>query len=250
MIVTVNIIGGVGNQMFQYAMGRKVSIINNSTLKLFTGSFPSYDVHPYKLNELNVIHNEGPRSGSLIREHHYKYNPDMLKKYNEDVFLYGYWQSYKYFDDIRDILLKEFTPKTPIVLNKDKTTIGIHVRRGDYYTINKEVHGLDLSNYYKNAVEYMLNKYKDVQFLVFSDDINWCKNNLKVESTYMENNTIINDLSLMSQCDHIIMANSTFSWWASWLNTNPDKTICTPSKWVNGRENQDFIPPSWIVINV
>lgn len=252
MVVTINMIGGLGNQMFQYAIGRKLAIINNAALKLYTGSFPSYGVHPYSLDKLNVIHNNGPVSGTRIREHHFKYNPDILRKYNEDVFLYGYWQSYKYFEDIRDILLKEFTPKAPVVLNKDKLTIGIHVRRGDFYTINKDVHGLDLSNYYKKSIEYMINKYKDFNLYIFSDDITWCKSNLKIGSNikYMENNTNINDLFLMAQCDHLITANSTFSWWAAWLNTNLNKTICTPSRWFNGREYYDFIPPSWIQINV
>lgn len=174
----------------------------------------------------------------------------------------GYFQNEKYFKHIRQELIKKFTLKEPIdeknqiVLNKIKETnsVSIHIRRGDYVTLDyvNKIHGTCSLDYYKKAIEYMAEKVKNPHFFIFSDDINWVIENLKIEYPY----TIIDfnqdkgwlDMNLMKQCKHNIIANSSFSWWSAWLNENPEKIVIAPKKWMAKKKWCDTIPKGWIKI--
>jgi hypothetical protein len=176
-------------------------------------------------------------------------------------YLDGYWQSYKYFDDIREVLLNEFTLVNEMNLeNKlickkitELNSISIHIRRGDYVKEKKNmtiynVFGLE---YYHQAIEFISKKISNPYFFVFSDDLDWAKKNLQLTNvTYVDVNLTQNpenDLILMSKCKHNIIANSTFSWWGAWLNQNSEKIIIAPRKWMSTVESlDDLYPDDWI----
>ncbi|HIP25044.1 MAG TPA: alpha-1,2-fucosyltransferase, partial [Archaeoglobus profundus] len=168
----------------------------------------------------------------------------------------GYWQTEKYFSDIRTDILKDFTVKeknTEIVDNylkqiNNSNSVSIHVRRGDYLN-HPDIGVLDIS-YYKNAIEYIYNKVENPTFYIFSNDISWCEKNLDfIDDKIIINNTKseIEDISLMKNCKYNIIANSSFSWWSAWLNINPSKIIIAPKIWmVKNPNNCKWVPDSWI----
>ena len=175
-------------------------------------------------------------------------------KDNTDIV--GFLQSYKYFDFIRDILLEEFNNKNLEILYNDiigkvklrynKQIVSIHVRRGDYF-LYPNIHPVCTKKYYKTCMDC----FDGCVFLVFSDDIEWCKSNIKanyIEYVQYDENI---DLILMSKCDHNIISNSSFSWWAAWLNKNENKIIKYPNIWFGKdgpQDTFDLIPNSWNIV--
>ena len=182
----------------------------------------------------------------------------------DNVYLVGYWQNEKYFKDIRPILLKDLEPtKTMNLANKkylkqieSLEAVSLHIRRGDYVSdkTTNAYHGLMSVEYYKKAVNIIEKNLggKPFNIFVFSNDIDWCKQNLgfKQTTTFVEGNTDgADDIRLMKHCQHNIMANSSFSWWGAWLNINPDKIIIAPRVWfLDEKSNRetDIIPKDWI----
>jgi hypothetical protein len=168
----------------------------------------------------------------------------------------GYWQNELYFKDLRSVLLQELTPAVP--LNRVETdyllqmrfpgSVSIHVRRGDYLNI-KNIGVLDV-DYYKNAINYIVDRVKDPRFFIFSDDMNWCKVNfnfLKQPIYVSETRNEIVDLQLMSSCNHNIIANSSFSWWGAWLNQNPNKIVVAPKGWrLDDPGSNNIILQDWV----
>lgn len=194
------------------------------------------------------------------------YNPDIFEYRN--VYLQGYWQSEKYFKHIRQSILEDFTFKIDLDLQNRKVisdmkkmnSVSLHVRRGDYINTKLRTNHNDLSlggvctiEYYKNAIQYMKKKLKEPVFYIFSDDIDWCKNNLDLkDAIFVDWNTgesSYRDLQLMSQCKNNIIANSTFSWWGAWLNENESKIVAAPDKWYANGHTGDIISDSWIKIS-
>jgi hypothetical protein len=166
----------------------------------------------------------------------------------------GYFQSEKYFPD-RDFILNLFEPADYIVekLVKYKEIIGdnkasIHVRRGDYIKLSQIYNVLDM-NYYNEAMK-ILGLCGVTEYLVFSNDIEWCKNNFSGGQFNFITEDSFTTLYLMSKCKYQIIANSAFSWWGAWLNNNPNKQIIAPRKWFNSPEynDKDVIPQNWIKI--
>lgn len=189
------------------------------------------------------------------------YKPDLLEA-KKIAYFKGYFQSEKYFAEYRDEILNAFTLNIPLneknnqMLKKihSTTSISLHVRREDYVNL-QDIHGLCDLEYYKKAVNYMIEKIKDPHFFLFSDDIEWVKGNLKIDSpcTIVDINdekTAHFDLELMKNCEHNIIANSSFSWWGAWLNKNPNKIVIAPQKWFESPSyrHDDVIPQSWMKI--
>jgi hypothetical protein len=279
-MIIVKIIGGLGNQMFQYAVGRAISYKNNDILKLDIAEFKNYQLHNgYRLNVFNVdcqlavsheinamiIKNKilkklakigiyNCKKGTFYVEksqNETKFDPKIFSYKN--LYLSGYWQNEKYFSDIRNILVKEFTFKNIISkraakymdLIKNTNSISVHIRRGDYLALDWFL-GIE---YYKKAIEYVNTQIINPSFFIFSDDIEWCKNNLDFvkNAVYIEKtNSELEDLELMKNAKHNIIANSSFSWWAAWLNANKDKIIIAPKIWFKHRVDFDPIPYAWI----
>jgi hypothetical protein len=192
------------------------------------------------------------------------FNEDLLKKKIVKNFsITGFFQSEKYFIRYRKIVLKLFSfPKIKdklvqkhLNLIKNKNSVAIHIRRGDYLNNPKAryFHGILGENYYKKSISFIKKKVKNPIFFIFSDDIELIKkshfffNNKKY--IFTDTKSSINDLSLMSNCKHFIIANSTFSWWGAWLSKNKHKIVCAPKRWVRARiSTPDIIPENWIKI--
>lgn len=267
MIIT-RLFGGLGNQMFQYAAGRRLAHVLAVKLKLDVTWLGKPGSRAYSLENFNVQENFASASeiaavapiGGLrhalakkwpkkwpkyIQEKHFHFDPEILNL-PDDVYLKGYWQSEKYFSDIAGIIRREFTVKTPpggrnreiSELITSKQSVSLHIRRGDYVTSRKtkQHHGVCDLDYYFRCVDYLKQLVKNAHFFIFSDDPQWARDNLKqlCPTTFVDHNRPdkdYEDLRLMSQCKHNIITNSTFSWWGAWLNPGKDKIILAPKQW-------------------
>tara|TARA_R110002167_G_scaffold168187_1_gene365822 strand:- start:1734 stop:2540 length:807 start_codon:yes stop_codon:yes gene_type:complete len=185
------------------------------------------------------------RKAVFVVEPSFNYWPDVFS-FSGDCYLSGYWQSGKYFKTCADDIRKDFTFKTELS-HKNKeladsigsmNAVSLHVRRGDYVSNSKtqKTHGLCSLGYYQSAIEFISSEVSSPHFFIFSDDIDWVKNNLKIgfPVTYVGNNQGVdsfNDMRLMSLCKHHVIANSSFSWWGAWLNPDPDKIVVAPKCW-------------------
>ncbi|MES2796050.1 MAG: alpha-1,2-fucosyltransferase [Bacteroidota bacterium] len=181
------------------------------------------------------------------------------------VYLNGYFQSYKYFIGYEDFIRQLFSfpidkldviNKELLITIKNSNTIAIHIRRGDYLSdkITAEYHGCCSLDYYLEAIKQLASKIDDFTLVFFSDDSNWVKEQFKdfpSSKIFVHHNKgedSWKDMLLMSSCSHNIIANSSFSWWAAWLNENPEKTVIAPKKWFAETEKNtnDLIPSEWI----
>ena len=263
--------GGLGNQMFQYAAGRRLTHLHRTELKLDLSWFDSIlaveTKRQYELGAFNIQeHFASPeesvqfREGLLLRrfgflfpfrkqrhilEQHYHCDPDILNL-PDNVYLEGYWQSPKYFSDIQDIIQAEFTVRAePDGDNRrmaeeiaDSESVAVHVRRGDYVSnpATSNRHGICSMEYYNTAVKTIFDRVKQPRFFVFSDDPDWAGENLLwiAPGAIIDQNGLdkaFEDMRLMSLCKHHIIANSSFSWWSAWLSKNPEKIVIAPKQW-------------------
>jgi hypothetical protein len=282
MIIT-RLIGGLGNQLFQYAAARRISYVNNVTLKLDITGFGNYKLRSYRLNNFNIVENiatiheitkikKGRILGRIdnflpyyirsnIKPKNMNFDERILERKN-NIYLDGYWQSEKYFEDIRDVISKEFTIKSDMDESnrlmaeqiEETNSVSIHVRRGDYATDAKtnQFHGLCGLDYYSESIKRMNETIDNPHFFIFSDDPNWVKDNIKIQypTIYVTHNgpdRDYEDLRLISLCKHHIIANSSFSWWGAWLCKSTNKKVIAPMKWFNSDENNehDILPDNW-----
>ena len=188
----------------------------------------------------------------------------LFKKYNsENKYLLGYFESNKYFEDIRDILLEEFTPKMkPRVENmglydyiNSGESVCVTIRRGDYVSNPgfKKNHYICTENYFMNAMKIMKKKVKNAKFVIFSDDVEWCRENIKFSGEVMYesgDDPVWEKLRLMYSCKHFILSNSTFSWWAQYLSRNDKKIVIAPSRWRNNEGVTDIYMSNWLIYDI
>lgn len=284
-MIGVRLIGGLGNQMFQYAAGRALSLHLGVDLVVDVSAFNDYKLHSLGLDSFNIesrITNSRerliwhPGFDSLAyrasaffdvpgRFYEKGLAYDGLFWTNSDgVFLFGYFQSEKYFKNYRNQLMKEFKLNAPLSeysmdINKkinDCYSISLHIRRGDYINdpVASEIHGFCGLNYYKRSMEYFKNQNDKVVFFVFSDDIDWAKSNLSDQYNVIFvdgfGRTQEEDLFLMSRAKGHIIANSSFSWWGAWLGEAQDKQVVAPSRWFSDMklDSSDIVPESWVRI--
>jgi hypothetical protein len=193
------------------------------------------------------------------------FNGALLKeKIVKNVLIKGFFQSEKYFIRYKKIVLKLFRfPKIKDkllqkylnLIKNNKNAVAIHIRRGDYLN-NPKVrcyHGIIGEDYYKKSISYFKKRLKNPIFFIFSDDIELVKKTFfffnKEKFNFIDTKSSINDLHLMSNCKHFIIANSTFSWWGAWLSKNKHKIVIAPKKWLRAKiSTPDIIPESWIKI--
>lgn len=266
--VTTVLQGGLGNQMFQIAAAYSYSISNNADFKIYEDLYiPCH--HPnlelYKDNIYSNLKFEKCDS-SFIRYNERSFCFNEIPKINDNVALYGYFQSEKYFSEHAKQIKNLFDFKSDIISkynNKLKTkNCSIHIRRGDYLNL-QHCHPNQTLEYYKKAVSLFDD---DTLFFVFSNDIDWCKKEINKNSigannlVFIDGNSCQEDLLLMSKCQNNIIANSSFSWWASWLNNNELKKIIYPKNWftesyaqrICGNDFKNYkkslIPEGWIEI--
>lgn len=262
-MLLVKLLGGLVNQMFEYAFAKNFGddvqfcdlskknirflVLNkfNCNVKIYNKFF-----HPFTPSVKNF---------TLIKEsQQWVFTPELLKlPAAENIVYEGYFQNEKYFKQYRNDLLKEFTPKKRLdktntdMLNKinSTTSVSVHIRRTDYVDLNIDT---DLE-YYKRAIKYITEKIKNPCFFFFSDDMDYVKKNfteINFPYDYVDFNTgndCYKDLFLMKNCKHNIIPNSTFSWWAAWLNENPDKIVVCPEHWFKDSPQSDnLLLDSWI----
>lgn len=296
-MVIVRLYGGLGNQMFQYATGRALAYRLRSVLKLDLGWFDTQQNRRYGLNAFRIWENLAspaeiadiaghtfsrservaltiaralrsrhaarllsPR-GTVIRERQPFYFDPAVATATGNLYVDGHWQSHKYFDDIRAVILREFDVRyaqTDADLNLavsigEGNSVAVHVRRGDYATNSQaqEVHGLCTLDYYRNAIDFMSERVADPHFFFFSDDPEWVIQNIAMpeRATVIEDSAHrldCDDLRLMSKCAHHIIANSTFSWWGAWLARRSGQLVVAPRQWIRtGVSTIDLFPPQW-----
>lgn len=281
-MIIVKLKGGLGNQLFQYAFGRLISTSRNEELKLdkdILGAkgdtyryygLDKFNIQASVAEKKEVIAVKYPLGvfskvlrfikGKILRVFYVGYEPKLLK--SKAKYFDGYFQSHKYLEPIRETLLTEITPKESIdnkykdlILNiENNNSVSIHIRRGDYISDknNKDYQTFGLE-YYKNAIGLIKKKVNNPKFFIFSDDIDWVKDNFKNEEFVFVSNSNTKDyeeLILMSKCKHNIIANSSFSFWGAWLNQNSEKIVISPKKWCHKfiKEYSDLIPNEWIKI--
>lgn len=292
-MITVILSGGIGNQMFQYAAGRALSmqlktdlqvdpylLIRKKTasttrgfdLKIFdikaqeTSSLKNkliskslsylkrYELEFFIYEKLNVLRDKRAEKYDASFEH--------LKN---NTTLFGYFQNENYFSSIADIIRKDFDfmpPQDSQNLNmctdiKRNNSVAVHIRRGDYLNSTGNLANLDL-DYYKRAIHFIKERKQNLVFYFFSDDVEWVKQNISISDLsckYIDFNTGENsfrDMQLMSLCKHNIIANSSFSWWSAWLNSNSEKIVIAPKIWykksISDNYPDGFIPKEWIIL--
>lgn len=270
--------GGLGNQMFQYAYARKVQLDNeNCKLVINTTLYDSdrfrrdFSLVQLFLNEeVDVINKAHPLIRAAGGLSNYFENTiynifscfnvcvwrsKKYRKLKDCAYIYGYFQSEKYFHKYAHLIKKELRVKTRTeqkniaILNRISSTnsVCVHIRRGDYVSENLLM--CDQS-YYETAISYMKEKLDSPTFFLFSDDIQWAKDNFKdTNYVYVENaNKDYQELELMYNCKHFIMSNSSFSWWAQYLSDFNDKIIIAPAKWMPNDSVSDIYMDNWCII--
>jgi Glycosyl transferase family 11 len=303
MIVT-KVSGGLGNQLFQYAMARRLAINHNTEVLLDLSDYHSPRAHRKFLlsnfqikareaskEEIDSLHDlyrtksVRDRAVRLVRriwpsflrrathivERQYRFQPEALK-FPDNVYLQGFWQSEKYFTEIVPLIRQELQLRDETIANSARsavqqlrerygTVVSLHVRRGDlayaHETLGQghRVHGAPVTlEYIQQAIATL---DPDSCFFIFSDtvaDIQWCKQNVRAK--HLEFSTAESELwdfSAMTECDHHIIANSSFSWWAAWLDTKPDRRVIAPRRWSAPEAKvemhiDDLIPEDWEII--
>ena len=178
-------------------------------------------------------------------------------------FVSGNFEDPQFFSEIREELLKEFTPKHPRLEKnhalyeaiESTESVCISIRRGDFESDEKtkSLHSVCHRDYFMRAVEEIKKRVMNPVFILFSDDIKWAKENIHTGTeTFYEDGTdpVWEKLRMMSLCKHFIISNSTFSWWCQYLSTNTDKIVISPSRWFNNDYQSHLIEDSFIKIDV
>ena len=289
MIVT-KITSGLGNQLFQFAIAKNLSIKNNTSLyfdlSYYKSEYVTDTVRKFKLNNFSINYkllNTSPvlyyvKSTKLFpdrtlkpffkyrKEEYFHFNKHVLLESSFCTILDGFWQSEKYFKENANLIRNELTFKRITgetfknyykQIQNTKTPISIHIRRGDYVNHPEfsKTFGFVGTDYYERAISLIKSKFPDFRFFIFSDDHEWVKDNLNLSDCVFVENTgedsDLDDLQLMSTCKHHIIANSSFSWWAAWLNNEEDKLVISPKNWYKNQptwDTKDLIPETWIRI--
>lgn len=290
-MIVVRIHNGLGNQLFQYAYARSLSLRKDTDVKIDISDFDEIKQigqkqRSFALRHFNI---KLPVAGKAelaefypqnifdkyVQKFQRKFMPTKFQRFvaeqlpyfdermtqvNSNCIITGYFQDYRYFNDIDEVIQEEFTLNTPLEERAGKylneilkcNAVAIHVRRTDYLTnqtIKKYFPALP-DNYYLRAIDTLNTQHKDLIFFCFSDDLDWCKNyfkdmNIRYVESGLSDKCAADDLYLMSQCKFAIIPNSSFGFWGAWLNHQAKTQIIRPKKWhINGF----FTPENWISI--
>ena len=292
-MVIVRLNGGLGNQLFQYATGRALACRKKVPLKLDITYFDEhnprrYCLHHFKIrasladqNEINRLKRWESRlhprllrliartipyyRRSLFEEQNKDFYDPNINRAPRDVYLAGYWQSDRYFEDIASLLRAELVLSHPLDLEsqtiakeiQQTESVSVHVRRGDYVA-NPEMrylYGAPGADYYLRAIGRLSEIVKHPNLFLFSDDLTWTRQNIRPDFPVHYvcghgRDRDVEEFSLMQECKYHIIANSSFSWWGAWLSNHHQKIVIAPKDWFNvpERSTEDRIPPSWIKI--
>jgi hypothetical protein len=291
MTISSYLQGGLGNQMFQYAIARSLSEHYQIDFTLDSSWFNSLEkgVTPRKLelpllqiDEALFKENGQLSKGKKLKlafQHYLPFGPIIERQvdaydFNDELFnlkrldvrdlhLFGYWQSFKYFNQIRPLLQQDFLARSALPEThqkylaeiKSSESVMMHIRRGDYVhsPSASKFHGALDIEYYLSAMKHILSIYKNAHFFIFSDDLVWAKASLPsdIKFTYINSaikDSAIHELQLMTYCKHHIIANSSFSWWGAWLKKDFGGNIYSPNRWISDRnlDLSNLLPADWI----
>lgn len=302
-MIILKLVGGLGNQLFQYATARSISLRNGVEFKLDNNIYKeslNHDILRYKLNRFNVVENfasdeeikkyrnEIPVSFTerlynyiftkrLNLPNRYNKKSHVIERFDDKIdprilncreaYLEGWFGKEAYFRDFRSELEKDLSLKNPPSPENQKllkeieecNSVSIHLRRGDIAAgIHNSFFRLLPRSYYEEAIKIIKDRVKNPVFFIFSDSIDWVRENFKLDSpvVYVDNNgdREYEDLNLMMHCKNHIIANSTFSYWGAWLGDRPDHVVVVPEIWYNDPEanaktdHRLMYPKSWILI--
>lgn len=285
-MIIIRLNGGLGNQMFQLALGKKLEYLGNNVQYDINSIESRIDVHNIvksydvfdidldianskDIDKLSDLHCDlctrikrkffGTKKTYYVEK---KFGDEDKKIYKLDnAYLDGYWQSFCYFDDCRKSVADMFRFKLlddgknkyfENIILSCKNSVSIHIRLGDYCTKEnvRDFGNICTDEYYSNCIEHFHNRFNDVNFFIFSNDLNYTKRFENRSNFYVINcndeKNAWKDMYLMSICKHNIIANSSFSWWGAWLNHNDDKVVIAPKKWINGRKMENICPTNWL----
>jgi hypothetical protein len=291
--VVIRLVGGLGNQMFQYAGALGLAERQGRALLLDVSAFEAYKAWPYQLDCLKVPQDlytgaplAGPVSKSLVsrairklrggytiregvyREPHFHFDPSVFSLGGNEVLLDGYFQSPRYFEGVESLLRERFQPKAPLSkaaanwearIDLSPCSISLHVRRGDYLTLAASaVHAALDRGYYDRAVSLMQNLVgSQAEFFLFSDEPDFIAEAFadlpRAHVVRSDPSAPWEDMFLMARCRHNITANSSYSWWGAWLNTNQGKRVIAPARWftpdkLSACNVLDLFPDDWILL--
>lgn len=291
-MITVLLSGGLGNQMFQYAAAKALAMRLNTPLYFDSYTLDKKTQATKRNLELDIfdirIEKRNTIKGKLLNkifpyaQKHRKlfslfgfftdtaailYQPS-FEQLKGNITMLGNFQNEQYFKSIKDDLRRDFTIKKPLtgqnldLADKIKRTnsIAIHIRRGDYITNKGAAMNFVTCDkvYYANAIDRITKAVSNPELFIFSEDFEWIKENLNFGNypvTFIDwnkNKDSYIDMQLMSLCKHNIIANSSFSWWGAWLNTNVDKIVVAPARWFHDEEKNllldQFYPEGWTKI--
>ena len=282
--------GGLGNQMFQYAFAKFLEKELDEEVRLdfhqykgfTTDSIRKPRLLKYQIsldfadsNQCGFLFPHKAPSTSFLYKIEVYAEKKLNKKYyftkgliyetpstlSTRYYFDGYWQSHKYVECVQDILNREFVPNYKLSTTTQNmiedvsliNSVFVGVRKGDY-TKNKAMRaswGSFNESYYHTCMNYIKKKVSNPVFIIFSNDVEWCKANLDFTGynyEYREASEVVDDfeeLQIMMACKHSIIVNSTFHWWGAWLHDNPEKIICCPQNWYFNRQKTEILPPSW-----
>ncbi len=291
--IIVNLYGGLGNQMFQYACGRALAAELALPLKVTHDMFGIFAIHngpelerafslsldvakPSEMRQLVGMFRVNPKVRLLLGrpafatlagrhflvEPHIRYWDGLRERARAGGYLQGYWQSERYFGSHENAVRSDFTFRGAMTgrnaeLEKmvvETESVGVHVRRGDYVDNPKtlSVHGVCPPEYYFDAIDAIRQRVPQSKLIAFSDDPSWVVEVLSarypglIVVSHNRGEQSYNDMRLMSLCKHNIIGNSSFSWWAAWLNDNPAKAVIAPRRWfAKDVDTRDLLPDRW-----
>ncbi|MEO0732773.1 MAG: alpha-1,2-fucosyltransferase [Bacteroidota bacterium] len=290
-MVIIRLKGGMGNQLFQYALGRQLAHQLGIELRLEVTNllyrnkgkdfvYRDYDLGVFNVREAFLLRPElirpvmnlrlrplaqlmrkiGARNYPVVTEAYFHYDPSILTEAQENVIYEGWFQSPKYFVGVEDQIREEFTFSRP-VLPESRALLGriqasnavcLNVRRTDFLTTDV----LNATNraYFLRAADLLGRQLSEPRFFVFSDDVAWCRENITLDypTEFVDHAhkgwKFGNYLRLMQACRHFIIPNSSFAWWAAWLNTGADKVVVAPENWFTDPtiNTSDLVPETWL----
>ena len=287
--------GGLGNQMFQYAAGRALALRSGVPLQVdiydLVDRTPRENfVHrdcdlgllmaPLDFASLADLGRACEKPSSLLTRIALRYRkellrknkfvengqpflPDLIDAKKKHAYLVGYWHDERYFSDCKEVIARDFAMRgdhasdylKPI---SSSESVCLHVRRTDFVNISAELEYRTQcgEDYYRQAIDLISEKHQDIHIFGFSDDVEWCEENMKLQHpiTWIpESEAGVKGGThfwLMRQCKHFIIPNSTFAWWAAWLADNPEKMVVCPKQWYSDPDEQSegFLPNDWILL--
>jgi len=290
-MITIRLSGGMGNQMFQYAFGKARAAALKTDMKIDCSLlldrargkdfvYRDYDLSIFQVEEQFTVAPSLLRTlfrlksstvGKQVRrflargknyekEQHFHVDQRLVDTPSDNTIYEGWWQSEKYFTEIHEVVRKDFQLKQPLLPAskelhariENSTAVCLNVRRTDFLA-NAALNATNL-DYFLRAASKMATLVNNPHFFVFSDDVEWCQENIVLEHPMevvqhtMKGHKFGNYFRLMRDCKHFIIPNSSFAWWAAWLCEHPNKKVIAPAQWFNEGDynTNDVVPNDWM----